>query len=91
MRKDYYETKEYVVTEQLLVKREIICDICKQEIQHGAGYWMGATYTNDWGNDSYAHFDVCSIECLKSKFDEYCGDSNSNDNTWQIKVEHTVA
>ena len=38
MFKDHYETKEHVVTERVLVKRELICDICKKEIQHDAGY-----------------------------------------------------
>lgn len=93
MFKDHYEIKEHTVTERVLVKRELICDICKQKILHGVGYWEVTTHHNDWGNDScesYEHFDVCSVECLKSKFDEYCDDSSSDYNTWQIEVEHTV-
>ena len=89
---EYYETKEHFVTERVLVKREIVCDVCKKEIQRGAGYWEVTTYHNDWGEDSwesYKNFDVCSVECLKSKFEEYCNESNSNYNTWQIEVEHT--
>ena len=93
MFKDHYETKEHVVTERILVKCEIICDVCKKEIQRGAGYWEVATHHNDWGEDSwesYKNFDVCSVECLKSKFDEYCNESNSVYNTYQIEVEHRV-
>ena len=84
MFKDHYETKEHAVTERVLVKRELICDICKKEIQHDAGYWEVTTHHNDWGNDScesYEHFDVCSIECLKSKFNEYCNNLGIYNNT----------
>ena len=92
MREEYYETKEHVITEQVLVRSAIICDVCKKEIQSDAGYWEVTTHHNDWGNDSidsYEAFDICSVECLKSKFDEYCDNSNSQYNTWQIEVEHT--
>ena len=91
---EHYETKEHFVTERVLVKREIVCDVCKKEIQHDDGYWEVTTYHNDWGEDSwesYKNFDVCSVECLKSKFEEYCNESNSKYNTCQIEVEHTRA
>ena len=93
MIKEKFELKEHVVTERVLVERKLICDICGKEIKNGNGYWEVETHHNDWGNDSvesYEHFDVCSIECLKKKFDEYCDDSNYDYNTRQIEVEHTT-
>lgn len=86
-----YEIKEHVVVEKVLVEQKLICDICGKEIKHGSGYYDVSTCHGDWGNDSYeSHkdFDICSVECLKNKFDKYCSESSVEYNTMEIKVEH---
>lgn len=92
MIKKKYEFKEHVVKENTLVSETMLCDICGKEIPNGHGYWHLHTFHNDWGNDSCESsesFDLCSPECLKAKFDEYCKDSNDDYNTMEFDVEHT--
>ena len=91
MLKEKYEVKERIVTENVCVGRHRICDICGKEIERDDGYWNCHTFHNDWGNDSvesHEYFDICSVECLKVKFDEYCDDSSTEYNTKEIKIEH---
>lgn len=94
MIKEKFEVKEHVVTERVLVGKTMFCDICNKEIEKGHGYWDVHTCHNDWGNDScesHEYFDVCSIECLKVKFNEYAEESSNDDyNTMEIRVEHTT-
>ena len=93
MIKEKYETKEHVVVDKVLVEKKLICDICGKEITNGSGYWDVTTHHHDWGNDSvesFECFDVCSIDCLKNKFDEYCKCSNNEYNTMEFEVEHNV-
>lgn len=74
MIKDNYEVKEHIVVDKVLVSRQMFCDVCEKEITKGVGYYEVTTHHNDWGNDSidsYDYSDVCSVECLKKKFDEY--------------------
>ena len=93
MIKEKYEIKEYVVVDRVCVGKDMFCDVCKNEIKHGNGYWHVHTWHNDWGNDScesHEYFDVCSMECLKDKFDEYCHESKSYHDTAEIHVEHST-
>lgn len=86
-----FETKEHVVTEQVLVEEKLICDICEHEIKRRRGYWHVTTHHSDWGNDScesYEEFDVCSVDCLKDKFNDYCEESFGDIGTKCIDVEH---
>lgn len=84
-----YETR--TITKQVCVKETICCDICKKEIDKG--YWELTTGHHDWGNDScesIEHFDICSEDCLRIKFDEYVKDSGRNNyNTMYFEVERT--
>lgn len=89
--KQKFETKEHLVTEQVLVEEKMICDICGHEIKRRRGYWYVTTHHHDWGNDScesYEEFDVCSVECLKEKFNDYCEESFGDIGTKCIEVEH---
>lgn len=89
--KQKFEIKEHVVTEQVLVEEKMVCDICGHEIKHRRGYWYVTTHHHDWGNDScesYEEFDVCSVECLKEKFNDYCDESFGDVGTKCIEVEH---
>lgn len=91
MRKGIYEVKERVIRDKVLVGEDMFCDICGKQIKSGNGYWHVQTHHNDWGNDSvesFEYFDVCSVECLKQKFDEYCDESNGKYNSKSIEVEH---
>lgn len=92
--KKEYETKTHTVTEKVLVKETRYCDVCGKEIEPNKSYWELTTHHNDWGNDSiesYEHFDVCSSECLRKKFDEYVEDSGDDryPNTMCFDVERT--
>lgn len=86
-----YEIKEHVVTERVLVGRRLFCDVCRKEVAKGQGYFSGHTQHNEWGNDSfesYESFHICSsIECLKSKIEEYAKESQEH-NSMEIKIEH---
>ena len=90
MIKKTYEVKEHLVTEKVCTEAHMICDICcKTEIS--GHHWYIRTFHNDWGNDScdsVEGFDVCSIDCLKQKLDEYANESNNEYNTMEIEVEH---
>lgn len=69
-----YEIKTHTVTERVLVKETISCDVCSGEINTDNGYWELTTHHYGWGNDScesYEHFDICSETCLKGKFCDY--------------------
>lgn len=73
-----YEIKTHTVTERVLVKETRYCDVCKNEIAKEKEYWELTTHHNDWGNDSagsYEHFDVCSKDCMRKKFEEYLEES----------------
>ena len=92
MVEEKYETKEQVVVDQVLVCKDMFCDICKKEIKHKSDYWEVTTHHHDWGNDSiesYKCFDICSVECLKNKFNEYCDKSSRGRNTNTIEVERS--
>lgn len=92
MIKQKYE--ERTVTRRVLVDQEVFCDVCRNKIGRYKGYWKCHTWHDDWGNDSvdsHEYFDICSIECLMKKFEEYCAESSQGDyNTLQIEVEHTI-
>ena len=87
-----YEERQ--VVQKVLVCTEVFCDICRNKIGRNKGYWRCHTYHDDWGNDSvesHEYFDICSIECLTKKFEEYCVMSSKSDyNTLQIEIEHTI-
>lgn len=92
MIKKKYEVKEHVVTERVLVEEKMFCDICSKEIPKESEYWRVSTHHSDWGGDSYESFekfDVCSAECLMTKFNEYAKESSEPYNTMEIEVEHT--
>lgn len=67
----------------VVIGKEITCDVCgkvimkknEKRIVFSIGdYWTLTTGHHDWGNDScdsIEFFDLCSRECLTSKFDEY--------------------
>lgn len=94
MRDNKYEERTITRTERVLVRSELLCGMCRKKIGRCNGYWKAHAWHDDWGNDSiesHEHFDVCSTECLIKKFEEYCTDSSQSDyNTWQIEVEHTM-
>lgn len=91
--KKEYELRTHTVTEQVLVKETTYCDVCGKEIKANQPYWELATHHHDWGNDScesYEHFDVCSKECMRTKFEEYLKNSDSKyPNTMCFDVERT--
>lgn len=85
-----YEVKNHTVTERVCTEAHMICDICKKTEITGH-HWSVHTFHSDWGNDSidsHEYFDVCSIECLQQKLDEYVKESNNGYNTQEIIVEH---
>ena len=47
-----YEVKTHTVTERVLVKSTMYCDVCNSVINSHEGYWELTTGHNDWGNDS---------------------------------------
>ena len=88
--KKEYKTKTHMVTEKVLVKETIYCDVCGKEIKTHESYWSLTTHHNDWGNDScdsYEYYDVCSKECMRKKFEEYLKDSDNKHNTMCFDVE----
>lgn len=85
-----YEVQTHTVTERVCVKESTHCDVCDKEINKYKGYWTLTTGHHDWGNDSHEsieHFDICSEDCLRKKFDEYVSDSGSDYNTMYFEVE----
>ena len=77
--------QEVIVT----VDEKMICDECGKEIK--AGYWSLRTGHNDWGNDSIEsveHFDLCSPDCAREKFEEYIKESDSVLNSMYFELEH---
>lgn len=92
MIKSKYE--ERTVIKRILVAQEVFCDVCRNKIGRNKGYWKCHTWHDDWGNDSvdsHDYFDICSTACLMKKFKEYCAESSQSDyNTQQIEVEHTI-
>lgn len=94
------ETRSKVVAE---VRR---CDICGKvifdsrnklnyELMKGSFHWWRLmTCHSDWGKDSLdsvERFDVCSPECLETKFKEYLAESGSRINTMEFNVRHMGA
>lgn len=87
-----YEVKTHTVTEKVCVEEQRVCDICGVEMELKSRHWVLTTSHSDWGNDSidsYEHFDVCSEDCLRKKFDEYVKESNNPHNTMRFAVERT--
>lgn len=92
------ETKEVTEIKEIVVAETTICDVCGKVIRDsrdkysGAPFWSLATHHNDWGNDSYEsleNFDLCSVECLTKKFEEYCKESSRTSyNTLHFEVGH---
>ena len=91
--KEHYEVMTHEVTEKVLVGETLYCDVCKNKIEKGKGYWELTTGHNDWGNDScesIEHFDVCSQICLMNKFAEYLDESDKTSyNSEYFEVERT--
>jgi hypothetical protein len=88
--KKEYETRTHTVTEEVLVKETMYCDVCGKEIEAKNPYWNLTTHHHDWGNDSidsYEYFDICSADCLRKKFDEYLKNSGTGNNTMCFDVE----
>lgn len=88
--KKEYEVKTHTVTERVCTKSTVYCDICDSVIDEYNGYWELTTGHHDWGNDScdsIEHFDICSEDCLRKKFDEYVRESGKDDwNTMYFEV-----
>lgn len=87
-----YEVKTRTITEKVCVKETMYCDVCNDIINDNKSYWELTTGHHDWGNescDSIKHFDICSEDCLRKKFDEYAKESRDSwYNTMYLKVEH---
>ena len=89
--KKEYKCITHTVTEKVLVKETMYCDICNEVINKQGRHWEVTTGHYDWGNDSVdsiEHFDICSTDCLRKKFDEYVRESGRDDyNTEYFEVE----
>lgn len=90
--KKEYEIKTHTITEKVCVKETMYCDVCNGIIDDNKSYWELTTGHHDWGNDScdsIEHFDICSEDCLRKKFDEYAKESGDGwHNTMYFEVEH---
>lgn len=74
MIEQYYETKEHVVKEPVLISRKFFCDMCKKEIDSEDIIYHITTGHHGWGNDSIdsiEHFCACGEGCLKKAMEGY--------------------
>jgi hypothetical protein len=86
MIKEKYEVKEHVVVDRVLIGQQMFCDVCGKEIKHKQYYWkvnIGHTDYDGYDNNS---FDICSVECLKQKFSDFC-EYSKNDYYYEIDAE----
>lgn len=83
----------------VVIGEEIKCDVCGKVIYEredskllqNSDYWHLMTCHNSWGNDSIdsvESFDLCSAECLREMFEEYCEESSRELNTMEFNVKH---
>ena len=86
MTKEKYERKEHVVVDEVLVEQRMFCDVCGKEIKYRQHYWEVNIGHIGYGEYDNYSFDVCSVECLKEKFNEYC-ELSSRDKGYEIDVE----
>lgn len=96
------EVREVTETKETVIGEVMKCDVCGKIIydsrkddgilmHNNQHWWSLTTGHNDWGNDSIdsvEQYDICSPECLKVKFDEYCKDSNREINSMYFEVSH---
>lgn len=93
-------SRKYIDTEVVKTIRtpdKIICDVCGKEIvtreKPKSEYWELGTQHHDWDSDScesYEHYDLCSVECVRKKFEDYLKDcENSCTQEFELKQNMT--
>lgn len=91
--KKEYEYRTHTVTEKILIKETMYCDVCSEVINKQGQHWEVTTGHHDWGNDSVdsiENFDICSPSCLREKLNEYILRSGHNDyNSEYFEVKRT--
>lgn len=86
-----YRDKEITKIEEVAIK--CACDICGSVIEDKTRYYYVTTGHNDWGNDSCdsrEHYHICSLDCLKKKFEEYITETDGKQNSNYIEINHKM-
>ena len=75
MLKQYVQRMKHVITDDVVVKAERVCDCCGEVIT--GPFYTIFTQRTDWGNnnvDSSEYRDYCSDKCVKWAIENYLED-----------------